>query len=289
MVRILHASDLQVGKPYRPEVADALVRVAEEEAPDLVVVAGDLTQRAKVREYRVAAALVARLGPAPVVVTPGNHDVPLYRVWERLLVPYRNWRRFVGDDLDTVVRVPGAVVVSLNSSAPRRAIVNGRLRPGQMDFARAAFGRAEPSEARVLVVHHHFVPTDDGSGGHPLPHAVSHLRAFDAMGVDLLLGGHVHQTRIIEPGDSRTGVSFPLVTCGTTTSARGRAVETGLNSLNLVEVGAGEIRVRPHRYAPERGVFDPLEPVVVRRRDPGARPAADVGGVPGVERARGER
>src|SRR5690606_21564769 len=88
---VLHASDLQIGKPYRAWAAEALVRTAEEVTPDLVVIAGDLTQRAKPREYRLAREVLSHFGETPVVVTPGNHDVPVYRVWERLFAPYRNW------------------------------------------------------------------------------------------------------------------------------------------------------------------------------------------------------
>jgi len=275
MLKIFHASDLQIGKPYRPDVAEAMVRMVEEQTPDLVVVAGDLTQRAKVREYRVARTLLSRLGPGPVVVTPGNHDVPLYRFWERLFDPYRNWRRFVRAELDHVMTMPGAVVVALNSSAPRRAIVNGRLHPPQMAFARDAFARAGESDIRVLVVHHHFVATDDGSGGHPLPAARAHLEAFEEMDVDLLLGGHVHQTRVIPPGDPRTGVRFPLISCGTSTSSRGRGVETDLNTLNVLEAEGTQLRVRPYRYAPERGAFEPVDEVVVPRRSPAPAPRDD--------------
>ncbi|NNM34012.1 MAG: 3',5'-cyclic-nucleotide phosphodiesterase, partial [Gemmatimonadetes bacterium] len=130
---LLHGSDLQVGKPFRPDRAEAFLATAARVEPDLVVVSGDLTQRAKVREYEIARDLLAALAPLPVVVTPGNHDVPLYRVWERLFAPYRNWHRFVSPELDSVTHTPEATVVALNSSAPRRAIVSGRVDSHQME------------------------------------------------------------------------------------------------------------------------------------------------------------
>lgn len=265
MLTVLHASDLQIGKPYRPHAADALVRAVEAERPDVVVVAGDLTQRAKAREYRAAAGLLARLGERPVVVTPGNHDVPLYRVWERLVAPYRNWRRYIASELDSVLELPGAKVVALNSSAPRRAIVGGRLDASQIERARTAFAAAGPEQVRIVVVHHHFVPTDDGSGGRPLPGAQDHLEAFSRMDVDLVLGGHVHQTRVLAPGDPRTGVPFPVVSCGTTTSRRGRGSEVDLNTFNLIRIGREDIRIVPHRFLAERERFEPVDPIVVAR------------------------
>lgn len=256
---ILHGSDLQVGKPYRPRVAQAFLELSRVLAPDLVVISGDLTQRAKPAEYRAVRTLLDSLAPSPVVVTPGNHDVPLYRFWERLLMPYLNWRSFVGHDLDTVTRVAGATVVALNSSAPRRAIVGGRVDEAQVDFARRAFQDSEPGEARVLVVHHHFLPTPDAKGGRPLPGAKHLLGAFEAMGVDLILGGHVHQTHLrtsreLIPG---AGDGIPLVACGTTASSRGRGSEAGQNTLNVVRIRADDVEVTSHRFDPESGAFAP--------------------------------
>ena len=72
-----------------------------------------------------ARAYLDRFEDIPTVVTPGNHDVPLYRIFERLLDPYRNYKRHIEDRLDYAVDLPGARVVSLNSAAPRARIVNG--------------------------------------------------------------------------------------------------------------------------------------------------------------------
>ncbi|GMV05145.1 MAG: transcriptional regulator [Gemmatimonadota bacterium] len=247
---ILHGSDLQIGRPYRPAPARAFLALARALEPDVVVVSGDLTQRAKAREYRLARDFVDALAPLPVVVTPGNHDVPLYRVWERLFAPHRNWRRFLGPELDTVTSVPGATVVALDSSAPRRAIVAGRLGAGQVDFARRAFAAAPEGDVKVVVTHHHFISTPDGLGGRPLPGAAALLAALEEMGVDLVLGGHVHRThladsRALVPG---SGPGIPLVACGTTASRRGRGPESGLNSLNVVRVGGEAVEVETRLY-----------------------------------------
>ena len=256
---ILHGSDFQVGKPHLRHVAQAFLEFARALAPDLVVIAGDLTQRARVAEFREARSVLDALAPTPVVVTPGNHDVPLYRFWERLVAPYVNWRRFVGRDLDTVTRVAGATVVALNSSAPRRAIVGGRVDAPQVALARQAFQDAEPGEARILVVHHHFLPTADGFGGRPLPGAEDLLRAFETMGVDLILGGHVHQTHLRTSRDliAGPGEGIPLVTCGTTASSRGRGPEAGRNTLNVIRLGADGVEVVPHGFDLDRGSFVP--------------------------------
>ena len=224
---ILHGSDLQVGKPFRPDRAEAFIALAAEIDPDLVVVSGDLTQRAKRREYGVVRDFLDALAPTPTVVTPGNHDVPLYRFWERIIAPYHNWRNFISPELDSVTILPGATVVALNSSAPRRAIVGGRIDRHQVALARRAFGDAPPDSTRILVVHHHWVPTPSGEGGRPLPNGSRLLAQLESMEVDLVLGGHVHQThlttsRALVPGGAP---GIPLVACGTTASSRGRGPE----------------------------------------------------------------
>ncbi|MBM4183832.1 MAG: metallophosphoesterase [Gemmatimonadetes bacterium] len=279
MLTLLHTSDLQCGRPFRPDAAEALVRFAHELRPDVVVVAGDLTQRAKAREFRTARALILRLPAASVLVTPGNHDVPLYRFWERAFAPYRQWRAHIAPELDVARRHANATFVVLNSSAPHAAIVNGRLRARQLELARATFAAAPAGDARVLVVHHHFVPAPDPSAGPPLPGAARLVESFEGMGVDLVLGGHVHEThvstsRALLPG--RDGPGVPLVACGTTTSRRGRGAEKGINSLNVVRVGTAEIEVVPHRLVAGGRDFAPGEPIVISRHRTVAGPRAAV-------------
>jgi len=258
---ILHASDIQFGKPYRKAAGEAFVAFAHELDADLIVVAGDLTQRAKAAEYAGVRELLGKLPDVPLVVTPGNHDVPLYRFWERAFAPYLNWTRAWGDDLDTVTRVGGATVVALNSSAPRRAIVAGRVDGHQVDFARRCFAEAPEADARLLVIHHHFVPTPDHEGGRVLNGGARLLAAFEEMGVDLILGGHVHQThmttsRRLVPG---VGAGIPLVACGTTASRRGWGPEAGENTLNAVYITDGEISVATHQFEADAHVFLPLK------------------------------
>lgn len=269
MLTILHGSDLQYGKPYRPDTAAAFQAAARALKPDLVVIAGDLTQRAKRSQYQAVRAWIEDFGGIPVVVTPGNHDVPLYRFWERLAAPYGNWRRYMAPSLDSVTRVSGAVVVALNSSAPRRAIVGGRIDAHQVAFAERALAEADAGDVKVVVTHHHFVPTPDRQGGRPLPNARALLERFEELDVDLILGGHVHQTHLtssralVPSGD---GPGIPLVRCGTTTSGRGRGPEEGRNSFNLVRVTDHEIMVVPHLSVPGRERFEVQEARTFPRR-----------------------
>jgi len=265
---ILHASDLQCGRPYVPRAAEALVRLARSVAPNVVVISGDLTQRAKAREFRAAADLMRRLPSVPTVVTPGNHDVPVYRVLERAFAPYRRWRAGISPDLDTVTRVDGATFVALNSTAPWRAVVGGRIDAWQIDWAREAFARCERGEVRALVIHHHFVSTPDGTGGRPLPRAAELVRAFESMEVDFVRGGHVHRIHVRSSRELVGGPDegVPLVACGTTTSRRGRGPEEGANSLNVLHVSPRGLEIQPHLLHAGAEEFVPVAPMVLALR-----------------------
>jgi 3',5'-cyclic AMP phosphodiesterase CpdA len=294
MTTLVHGSDLHFGRPHDPGVAEAFREAILETDPDMVVLSGDFTQRAKVREYRQARQWLDGLPRVPVVVTPGNHDVPLYRVWERLVDPYRNYRRWIRDRLNTVTRISGVTVVALNSSAPRRAIVNGRLDPDQIEFARAAFQESDPADLKVVVAHHHLAPAPDYEGDRPLPRARQILDALEEMGVDLILGGHLHRAYIgnsldVYPGKDRDR-GIVIVQSGTTTSRRGRAREAAKNSFNVIQVGPDTVRVVHHMHFREAGGFAPLSAHLFPRSparwfsgDPDSDPL--VGGASAGERA----
>jgi 3',5'-cyclic AMP phosphodiesterase CpdA len=257
---LLHLSDLHFGKPFLPDVAEAVVRHARELKPDVVVVSGDLTQRAKASQFRQASEYLARF-EVPVVVTPGNHDVPFYRVWERFLSPYSKYRRYISEELNTVTEVAGLIIVALNSSR-RLTFTNGRIRRSQLDFASRAFQGADESLVRVVVTHHHLAPPPGFERGNVMPFARRALKRFTQLDVSLILAGHTHRSYIgssldFFPGDlERRGIV--IVQCGTTTSRRGRGRERDRNTLNLIRVGDDMIQVAHHAWISDLGKFMPI-------------------------------
>lgn len=268
MLRILHGSDLQMGRPFRPRAAKALRQLAFEVDPNLIVISGDLTQRAKVHEFQAAWKFLEALPQVPLIVTPGNHDVPLYRFWERLLVPYRNWNRTIPHDLDSVTVIPGATVVGLNSASPWSAIVGGRLTQAQLRFARQSFDSELTEGIRVLVTHHHFVCKSAGGGGRPIPAAPLIINQIEEMEVDVVLSGHLHRMQVAMSRDVVPGknLGVPLITAGTATSRRGRGEEKGTNSVNVLDVLEDRIKVTPYLLRKSEQVFEALEPIFLMRR-----------------------
>lgn len=262
MLTILHASDVHFGPPYRPEAGDALLRAAEALDPDVVVVSGDFTQRAKPEQFAAARDFLDRMRRRPQVVVPGNHDVPLYRIFERLFDPYRYYRKYISADLDCVIPVPGATIVALNSTAPLRAITNGRIRDWQLDLCAQAFAQTPLSDARIVVAHHHFAPAPDYEGGQVMPRARRALDRFTELKVDLILGGHLHRAYIGNSLDVYSGVDrthgIIIAQSGTSTSGRGRAREREKNSFNFIRVGDDILRLTQYMYFGDVGGFAPV-------------------------------
>ncbi len=273
VLTLLHISDLHFGPPFHPEVGDALIRYATEVEPDLIIASGDFTQRAKEEQFRDARTFMDRLPQAPLVVTPGNHDVPLYRVRERIFSPYQYYLEHISSELDSVLEIPGAVIVSLNSTAPLRAVTNGRIHQWQLDMAREAFQGTAPELLRIVVAHHHFAPPPDFEGGDVMPQSKRALDAFTRMRVDMILGGHLHRAYIGNSLDVYSGADrehgIIIVQSGTSTSRRGRAREREKNSFNVLRVDEQMIRVTHNMYFDDFGGFLPISRHIFYR---GGRP-----------------
>ena len=269
MLTVLHGSDVHFGKPHRPSVATAVLDLALRATPDVIVLAGDFTQRAKVREYEQARAFLRQLQDVPVVVTPGNHDIPLYRVHERLFAPFRNYHAFISEELDTVTRVGGAVFVALNSADPHRGLVNGRIADHQLRSLAQIFRETFDADVRIVVTHHALAPPPDGGSDATIPGSGKVLDRFRELGVDLVLSGHLHRgfvTRSSEVrSDHRDQGDIAIVHSGTATSSRGRAAEKGKNSVNVLKIDAQEIEVTPHWFENDTDGFVARDPITIRQ------------------------
>ena len=262
MLTILHISDLHFGPPFVPEVGEALLRIAPDLRPDVIVASGDFTQRAREEQFAAAREYLDQLPKVPLVVCPGNHDVPLYRFRERLSEPHRLYRQYISPELNTVHRVNGAVIVSIDSTAPRRAITNGRISSEQLKFCWEAFCEAPADAVRIVVAHHHFAPAPDYEGGQVMPKAKRAMDLFTRARVELILGGHLHRAYIGNSLDLYSGIDrehgIIIAQSGTTTSRRGRAREREKNSFNLIHIDANVIRVVHYMHFEDAGGFAPI-------------------------------
>ena len=260
--RILHISDLHFGPLFLPVVAEVLMETIQSLNPDAMVVSGDLTQRAKRYQFKEARQFLDRMGDLPMLVIPGNHDVPLWRIFERLFKPHALYCEIITPDLNPVLRVGNVVLVGLDSTAPRHSISNGRIYPHQLRHCEETFAAVPKDMTRIVVAHHHFAPGHDRVFDIAMPGARRAIDCFVEQKVEMILGGHLHRSYIgssldFFPGHHRDrGVI--IVQCGTTTSSRGKGRERDENTFNLIEAGSQTLTVTHYLYLEEAGKFVPF-------------------------------
>ncbi len=250
MRRIVHLSDLHFGR-IDPALPPALLGAVQAAQPDLVVVSGDLTQRAKEHEFVAAAQFLERL-PKPLLTVPGNHDVPLYDVARRWLAPLARYRRHISEDLAPFYEDAEIAVAGVNTA---RALTfkNGRINRAQTERILERLGCSGPEVRRIVVTHHPFEQSEPavGSGAQPaLGRADMAMAAFLEAGVDLILSGHEHISGVglTTTRYSQHGRAALLVQAGTATSTRKRGEA---NAFNVISIDASEAAIECRVWLPE--------------------------------------
>lgn len=232
MRTLVHLSDLHFGRVDAALLAPLIERIANI-GPDVVVVSGDLTQRARSAQFKAAREFLDAL-PKPQVVVPGNHDIPMHNVFDRFARPLDKYRRYIDDDLEPAYVDPEIAVLGVNT-ARSATIKNGRINREQIASLRARIEALDEHTIKVVVTHHPFdLPThydEDNLVGR----APDAMRMFAECRVDLLLAGHLHASHA---GDTavryRIGdYSALAVQAGTATSTRGRGEA---NSFNVIRI-----------------------------------------------------
>src|SRR5687768_11998524 len=235
MARLIHLSDLHFGA-HDPRLVEAVEQRVQEEKPDLVVISGDFTQRARTEQFREACQFLERLREAghDVLGVPGNHDVPLYDVLRRFFSPLTRYKRFIDDELCPLHELPGATVLGINT-ARSLTFKDGRISHEQMEFIRGTFQRTDAKAMRILVTHHPLFALPVGEGpelGKAIGRQEHALDAIAECGVDLLLAGHNHRASAHNARDlvTRAGSSL-VIQAGTATSTRLRDEEQSFNGI----------------------------------------------------------
>lgn len=236
MRRILHLSDLHFGR-IRPDLVDPLLEQVDALDPHLVAVSGDLTQRARWSQFREARAFLDRIA-APVIVVPGNHDVPLDNLWVRLLRPFSRYKKVVTHDMHPSWGDDELNVVGVNTVNPF-AWQSGHFRSKAVRRVCRAFAPQRHGRRRIVVLHH---PLDHAPGTEKklMRGAEPAAAGLAECGADIVLCGHLHSWRA-DPHTARNGGNAVLlVQAGTGLSTRLRGEE---NDFNLLTVEGDEVTI----------------------------------------------
>lgn len=219
MRTIVHLSDLHFGSVLTPTLAPLLAQVHALN-PHLVIVSGDLTQRAREQQFRDAQAYLDRL-PRPTLIVPGNHDIPLYDVFRRFLSPLGRYQRFVTEGLSPSFVDDEIAVVGINS-ARSLTFKGGTL--SRLQIARAAdlFEGLHNHQVRIVVTHHPLDIPVGLSGVAVVKGAADALRRFAECQVDVVLTGHLHLVHRASAAACVPGYDAHLLGAGTATSTRAR-------------------------------------------------------------------
>lgn len=230
---LLHVSDPHFGAEQR-EAVEALLALARAQAPDLVVLSGDITQRARPAEFRAARAFAAGLGGPALLAIPGNHDIPLFNLAARAFDPYGRHRAAFGE-LEPCWESPLLRLVALNTTRPWRH-KGGALSADQIERAASYLAAADPRQVRVVVVHQPLAVTRQKDRRDLLRGHRAALRRWGEAGVDLVLGGHIHLPYVLPVHERDASLPHRLwvVQAGTAVSSRVR--HEARNSVNVLRV-----------------------------------------------------
>lgn len=247
---IAHLSDVHFGR-HDDGIVAAVEAWLAERRPELVVISGDFTQRARVRQYQLAGRFVDRLEAAghKLLCVPGNHDVPLYDVVRRFVRPLHRYRRFIDDDLCPFFENDRLAVLGINT-ARSLTIKDGSISHEQMATIRDCFRDIDAAKTRILVTHHPLFAMPIGDEGELTKVVKRHSDALTAAaeaGVQILLAGHFHRAYAQSAREMvETAGPALVIQAGTATSTRLRGGE--LQSFNWIEASPERVELQVQRW-----------------------------------------
>jgi 3',5'-cyclic AMP phosphodiesterase CpdA len=231
---LLHLSDPHFGTE-RPQVVEALVRFAHAQRPQVVVLSGDITQRARRAQFRAARAFVDRLGAPNVLAIAGNHDIPLFQLLGRAMTPYAGFLREF-KELEPVLDTPELLVVSVKTTRRYRH-KNGEVSKAQIDAVALRLRQAREAQLRIVVVHQPIEVLRAEDEHDRLRGHEAAARRWAEAGVDLVLGGHIHLPYVLPLHERLPGLARHLWVVQAGTAVSWRVREGISNSVNLLRWG----------------------------------------------------
>lgn len=194
---LMHLSDLHFGA-HDPQVCAAVQRLTARLPVDVLVVSGDLTQRATRSQFAQAHAFIEDLAVPHRLVLAGNHDLPLLAWWLRWGRAYDRFLDQFGQSLEPCQQVGPFSLWGVNTTRPWRH-ERGSLSQAQIERVQAALQASPPEGWRIVVSHHPLVARHPTDRRHRPQRADAAVACWHAAGAHMLLSGHVHDPALLQP------------------------------------------------------------------------------------------
>lgn len=266
MTVIAHISDLHFGRELAP-VAEGLLASLESIQPELIIISGDLTQRATTEEFAAGQDFLRRL-QQPRFIIPGNHDLAVWNVLERFAYPWRKWKQYIATDLEPIMQTDTFMAVGVNTARRMGWYMDwsrGRINSQQIQYVQDMLQQVPEDCLRLVVAHHPFWLPDSSMRRSLIGGRKEALQGFRAAGVDLILGGHIHlaYVQVLE--------GMLVSHAGTTIS--NRLIPGQPNSFNVIHGDRNVLKLEQMEW---RGTgFELISEQFFRRTAGGWQPHAD--------------
>ncbi len=232
-MKIIHLSDLHFGT-HTSEIEKKLRNVIDIVKPEIIVVSGDFTQVGSEQEFKAAQNFLASL-PQKSFCVPGNHDISRFNLWERLLNPYKNYKKYIDDNLCPLLETDEVIIAGINSARrilPHWNWANGAISDAQLDYLEKTFS-GKNDKKKICVFHHPIHKAQNAPLDTKVYGADKAMNKMAALEIDLVLTGHVHHASITPIGSKNNKTLY--VSASTALSTRIRTQENGFNVIDITQ------------------------------------------------------
>lgn len=227
MKKILHLSDLHFGTE-RPGLTALLIKDCLQLKPDIIIVSGDLTQRATLKQYQAARKFLSHFHNQRVLCVPGNHDISLYNLLERFFFPFRKYQQWIASTLCAAYSDKDLAILGINSVTPYKSM-GGYVTDEQLSLVIKFFEKQPSNITRIIVMHHNLIKSERHK---IINDADKIISVFKRLNIHIVLSGHIHYPWIEAIESENSSHSLYILTAGTAISYR--TIQP--NSYNIIEI-----------------------------------------------------
>lgn len=238
MIRILHLSDLHFGTE-RDGIVEELQKTITQLKPDIKIISGDITQRARISQYEMASQFLQDLGKEDLICVPGNHDISLYNLIERFCYPYKKYQLYINKSLIQAYLQNEIAIIGVNSVTPYKAM-SGFVTDDELKNVMSFFQLLTQKTFKIVVMHHNLIKSERHK---IINNAEKIISLFSRCGVNLILSGHIHDAKV-ELLSHASHHNMYVITAGTAISTR----TTAPNSFNVIDVGVDYALLKVYEY-----------------------------------------